>query len=450
MASSSTTTTTWALERLGMFFYVASPNATTFHDTQDVPDYVQEVVPLFITFLVVEWLVQWLKGEQKRVRHNDFITSLMHGMVYDVFGVIVSSFTLYGYDWLYQHRLLDFDWTSSLTWWIAAVGVDFGYYWFHRATHEVNLIWASHQVHHSSEDYNLSTALRQSMFQRYFSLGVYQPLALLGVPPAALLVHLQFNLIYQFWIHTELVDRCGPLEWVLNTPSHHRVHHGSNKWCLDKNYAGVLIVWDRLFGTFQEERDNEPIAYGLVDQPQSLNVMWLQVFYFRAVYSKARSMTTWGDTFRALFYGPGWFPGTPRLGDLDTFPDVKAPRVKYDPQLPQWMEIYILLHFLILLLIQQHWITELKVFPWVSSLAFTLFVFVSTGTIGAMYDGWWWAPLLETTRCLAYVAYARAHPVLANPFLDFVVLTYFTVSSVVWCSQSMAVLQATLKHHKLE
>ncbi|KAK3855429.1 hypothetical protein Pcinc_038168, partial [Petrolisthes cinctipes] len=224
----------------------------------------------------------------------------------------------------------------------------------------------------------------------------------------------------------------------------------SNKWCLDKNYAGVLIVWDRLFKTFEEERDNEPIAYGLVDQPQSLNVMWLQVFYFRAVYRKARSMTTWSDTFRALFYGPGWFPGTPRLGDPDTFPDVKAPRVKYDPQLPKWMEIYILVHFLILLLVQQHWITELQVFPWVSSLAFTMFIFFSTGIIGAMYDGWWWAPLLEATRCIAYVAYARDNPILAHPLLDLVVLAYFAVSSVMWCSQSMAVLKATLKHHKLE
>ncbi|XP_069191078.1 alkylglycerol monooxygenase [Procambarus clarkii] len=438
------------LERLGTFFYIIDPRRSTFQHVEEIPDYVNQAVPLFITMVVLEWTVVWLRDGVK-FRHNDLVTSVMHGIVYDVLGLVVlRGFALLGYEWLYEHRLLHLDWSSPVTWVVAALGVDLGYYWFHRATHEINLVWASHQVHHSSEEYNLSTALRQSMFQKYFSFGFYQPLALLGVPLAAVLVHLQFNLLFQFWIHTEVVRKCGPLEWVLNTPSHHRVHHGVNKWCLDKNYAGVLIIWDRMFGTFQAERHDQKITYGLVDQPQSLNVIWLQVFYFRAVFRKALSMTTWGDTLRALFYGPGWFPGTPRLGDPDTFPDIRGPRPKYDPQLPLWQEVYILLHFFLILFLQQLWITHLETISWLMVLASMAFIFVSTGIIGAMYDGWWWAPLVEAARCASYVAYARSAPITGVAALDTSLVVYFVISTLIWTSQSIAIVKATLKAAKLE
>ncbi|KAK8730773.1 hypothetical protein OTU49_007923 [Cherax quadricarinatus] len=440
----------FSLEKLGTFFYVISPNSSTFQHVEEVPDYLNQAVPLFISFLLLEWAVTWLRGENK-VRPNDLMTSVMHGIVYDVVGLVVlRGAVLYGHEWLYKRRFINLDWSSPITWWVAAVGVDFAYYWFHRATHEINLVWASHQVHHSSEYYNLSTALRQSLCQRYFSWGFYQPLALLGVPLPAVLVHLQFNLLYQFWIHTEIVRNCGPLEWVLNTPSHHRVHHGSNKWCLDKNYGGVLIIWDRLFGTFQAEKENEMIAYGLVDQPQSFNVIWLQFFYFEAVFRKARNMSTWGDTLRALFYGPAWVPGGPRLGDSSTSPDIKAPRIKYDPQLPLWQEIYVFVHFLLTLLLQQIWITKLQSFSWLMALMTMIFIFVSTGIVGAMYDGWWWAPLVEAARCASYLVWAYSTPVSSIAALDAALISYFFISTLIWTSQSIVIVKVILKMSKLE
>jgi alkylglycerol monooxygenase len=143
---------------------------------------------------------------------------------------------------------------------------------------EINFFWAKHQVHHSSEHYNLTTALRQSVFQGWLAWPFYLPMAFF-VPPSIFLIHQQFNLLYQFWIHTELVDSIGPLEYVLNTPKHHRIHHGSNRYCLDKNYAGVLIIWDRMFGTFAEEREGEKIVYGLVEDIKSFNPFWLQVSF---------------------------------------------------------------------------------------------------------------------------------------------------------------------------
>merc|ERR1719209_430215 len=260
--------------------------------------------------------------------------------------MVTRGFELAGYEWLYQYRVLDLDWDSPVTWWTAAIGVDFAYYWTHRAIHEVAVLWTTHQVHHSSEDYNLSTATRQSMFQRMLALGFHQPLALLGVPLPAIIVHMHFNLLFQYWIHTEIIGNCGPIEWIFNTASHHRVHHGSNPWCLDKNYAGYLIIWDRMFGTFEAERKDEKIVYGLVDQPQFWNPVWHQLHYYHNVWKKACSMPDWTGFVSAFVKGPGWFPGTPRLGDLSFVPENPV-RAKYDPEHSRLLHVYTIAHFLL-------------------------------------------------------------------------------------------------------
>ena len=175
--------------------------------------------------------------------------------------------------------------------------------------------------------------------QGFGSGPFYLPLALC-VPPAQMLIHQQFNLIYQFWIHTEIVDNIGPLEYILNTASHHRVHHGSNRYCLDTNYAGVLIIWDRIFGTFAAERKDQKIVYGLVvDQPQFFNPMKHQTVYYEKVFEKADSMTTFMDKFKAFVYAPGWFGGPERFGDNMMVPEIQD-RKKYDPKIPSWMNVY--------------------------------------------------------------------------------------------------------------
>lgn len=436
-------------EHLGQFFYVISPNKTAFQYEHQIPNYVNDVIYLYVLFMVLEILVAKAKGKKVH-RLNDGLTSYGHGLVYETCKLFTRGFELIGYTWLYERRFIDLDWSSPLTWWVAAIGVDFAYYWTHRLTHEVNLIWATHQVHHSSEDYNLTTAIRQSMFQRLFAVGMHQPLALLGVPLPAVIVHMHFNLLFQFWIHTEVVGDCGPLEWVFNTPSHHRVHHGANKWCLDKNYAGVLIIWDRLFGTFEPEKKDEKIVYGLVSQPQSNNVIWLQFFYFREVFNKARSMTTWSDTLKAIFYGPGWYPGTPRLGDPDALPDKTEPRPKYDPDISNAEKAYVLGHFFVTLIIQQILTQQLMEFSWYTCLAYSTFILASVGNVGAIYDGWVWAPVLEAARCIGYVAYAQKHAVFGTPALDDAVILYFAASTLFWASRSLGSLRLSLKTAKIE
>ena len=196
---------------------------------------------------------------------------------------------------------------------------DFAYYLAHRCIHEAGVFWSFHQQHHSSEYYNLSTALRQGFIQEAGTV-FFECLQSVITPPPIFLTHKALNTLYQFWIHTEVIPKLGPLEYVLNTPSHHRVHHGRNPYCIDKNYAGVLIIWDRIFGTFEAERDDEKPAYGLIGNVKSFDALWLQLFEFKALgWDKGRMKNKKGEErfpglwnkFKAAFGPPGWFPGLP-------------------------------------------------------------------------------------------------------------------------------------------
>ncbi|XP_064396839.1 alkylglycerol monooxygenase-like isoform X2 [Halichondria panicea] len=292
-------------------FYLVSPSQSSFKHLSEVPDYVQQVVPYFFVLIALEAVVRWFQ-DKPLPRVNDSISSLTAG-TFLMFGrAIIGTFEIVIYAWIYENfYFYPLPWDSAATWWIAMILIDFFYYWFHRMAHEINLFWAAHQVHHSSQDYTLSTALRQSVMQRFSSWMFYLPMAFF-MPPAMYVVHKQFNLLYQFWIHTEVVNKLGPLEWFLNTPSHHRVHHGTNPYCIDKNYAGVLIIWDRMFGTFAEEK--EKVYYGLMHQPKTWNPIYAQFFVFAHIIRRVWSHKGITEKLRFLFYSPSWTPGHGRMG----------------------------------------------------------------------------------------------------------------------------------------
>ena len=187
---------------------------------------------------------------------------------------------------------------------VAILGWDFLYYWNHRLSHESRWLWAVHVVHHSSERYNLSTALRQPVAEGVTLTVPYGLLGLLGVRPRLIEHARGINLIYQFWIHTETIRRLGRLEKLLNTPSHHRVHHGSNSRYLDRNHGSILIIWDRLFGTFEDE--DEPVVYGLTRNVESYNPLRIATHEWRDIAADVASAGTWHDRFSFLLRGPGW------------------------------------------------------------------------------------------------------------------------------------------------
>lgn len=234
-------------------------------DDLSYPDIVTLAVPFFILAMLVEILAVRFRGARGRFETRDTLTSLLMGAG-NVIAGLLFGFVAWGFfTWLWQFRL----WDLGTAWWVVALCFvldDLRYYWYHRIAHTCRWVWAEHVNHHSSQHYNLSTALRQSWTGVLTGMMVLRaPLILLGFHPAMVLFSGGLNLIYQFWIHTEAIDRMPRwFEAVFNTPSHHRVHHGRNPEYLDANYAGTLIVWDRLFGTFVPEDRNNPPEYGLV------------------------------------------------------------------------------------------------------------------------------------------------------------------------------------------
>ncbi len=207
---------------------------------------------------------------------------------------------------LFERRILP-DWGGGpLALGAAVLGWDFIYYWNHRLQHESRVMWAIHVVHHSSERYNLSTALRQPWAD---SLGMFVPyglMSLLGIRPNLIETARQINLIYQFWIHTDTIRSLGPFEEVLNTASHHRVHHGSNRRYLDRNHGSILITWDRLFGTFQRELDEEPVVYGLTRNIETFNPVRIATHEYADIVSDVAGSTGWSDRLSYVLRGPGW------------------------------------------------------------------------------------------------------------------------------------------------
>jgi len=290
-------------------------------------------VPVFFASIAIE-IVAARALKRKVYRFNDTISDLSAGMLQELVGVFTKVLLFGVYTWLF-HRVHGEGGIAINIWsWIASfLLVDFIYYWFHRNSHNVAVIWGSHEAHHSSQEYNLSVALRQGAFQRLFSFPYYLPMALAGFSPLQFMVCSQINTLYQFFIHTRLIKTLGFLEYFMNTPSHHRVHHGVNPKYIDKNHAGMLIIWDKLFGTFQKEEE-EP-HFGTVKPLETLNPIWTQLHYWWHLVTlsfKARGL----DKIKVWLARPGWKPDY--LGGKHPIPEVNPQvRVTYNPQVPSKM-----------------------------------------------------------------------------------------------------------------
>jgi sterol desaturase/sphingolipid hydroxylase (fatty acid hydroxylase superfamily) len=223
--------------------------------------------------------------------------------------------------WVYQHRLFTIPLTAVWAWVAIFFLEDLTYYWFHRLSHERRIWWAAHVNHHSSQHYNLSTALRQTWTgQIAATWALWLPLSLLGFPPAMIAIEKGISLVYQYWIHTEAIRRMpAPFEAVFNTPSHHRVHHARNPRYLDKNYAGILIIWDRLFGTFEPERDDEPCRYGIVKNLGDFNILRVAFHEWMAIGLDLCRSRSPREVLGYLFGPPGWSPD----GSRETSAEIK-------------------------------------------------------------------------------------------------------------------------------
>jgi sterol desaturase/sphingolipid hydroxylase (fatty acid hydroxylase superfamily) len=267
-------------------------------DVSTVPNYVAAAVPFFFLFIILEALVGHFFRGRKVIRITELIASLNLGITQQLLGMWFKGLSIGPYIYIYRHfRLTDLNtgWYSDHL--IIFLGVDLAYYLFHRNAHVFHSLWAAHSVHHSGEDYNLATALRQGALQEFSSWFFYLPMAFMGVPPTGLVFHKYWNLLYQFFIHTEQIDRLGVLEYILNTPAHHRMHHRPPGNC---NYGGVLIIWDKLFGTFIPE-DRIADYYGLAKQMNTFNAVAANASHWKRMANiQSSSSAQEGSVFSKL------------------------------------------------------------------------------------------------------------------------------------------------------
>lgn len=341
-------------------------------------------IPLYFLLIGFELVYQLIK-KAKIYRTNDAISNISCGISSQVMGALWGVFSIGMYQFIYQYASLT---KVPNTWWsylLLFVLVDLMYYWFHRASHEINFLWnTAHVVHHQSEDYNLSVALRQASFGGAFSMLFYLPLAFLGFNTYAFLTVKGLNLIYQFWIHTEAINKLPRwFEYVFNTPSHHRVHHGRNPKYIDRNHAGTLMIWDRMFGTFQEEEEKP--TYGVTKPTNTWNPVWANVLPIVDMTNQVRSTPGFWNKLKVLFYKPGWQPV--ELGGYQMATDVdKSTYKKFDVHPHMSMIRYVFVQFVLVLVFtslflftQSKYIIEVK-------LAMAGFIIWSIAQLGILME----------------------------------------------------------------
>lgn len=360
-------------------------------------------IPVYFLLIGIELIVHAIK-KKNSYRLNDAVTNINCGVTSQVTGAFLKVLTIGIYSLIFElYRVTTVE-NSVITWVIAFFAYDFCYYWAHRMSHEVNLFWGGHSVHHQSEEYNLSVALRQSSTQTIWTFFFYIPMAIIGFDPLVLVSVSGFNLLYQFWIHTESIDRLPKwFEWFFNTPSHHRVHHARNPKYIDKNHAGTFIIWDKLFGTFKEEEEKP--TYGITKNLNSWNPVWANFAHYADMAKEIRTIPTWKDRITYLFQKPGWLPDS--LGGYRAPFDIdKSNYKKYDAQGGRLLNFYIIFQYLILLVGTALFLFNLNFFDdhLKEKILVAALIIYSTVCFGALFEQRSWARAGEIIRQLAVVS----------------------------------------------
>ncbi len=356
-------------------------------------------IPLYFLLIGLE-LIHQAVTKVKSYRTNDAITNISCGITSQITNALWGVMSVAMYQYVYQYwsvAEIQVNWWTNIALFIL---VDFFYYWFHRASHEINFLWnTAHVVHHQSEDYNLSVALRQTSFGGVFSMLFYLPLAFMGFNTLSFLAVKGINLIYQFWIHTEAINKLPKwFEAIFNTPSHHRVHHGRNPKYIDRNHAGTLIVWDKMFGTFQPEEEKP--TYGVTKPTNTWNPVWANVLPIVDMSKQVWSTPGIMNKLKVLFYKPGWRPM--EQGGYQAAPNVdKSTYVKYDEQPNLSLVKYLLGQFLVVLLVTSLFLFTQASYAWTQKLFLAGFITWSVMQLGLLLENRRSWILLEYVRIFA-------------------------------------------------
>ena len=340
-------------------------------------DYITYAVPFFLLALLIE-LIYGIAINKNTYRLNDAISNLFMGTLRTANKLIIigaAGYVFYLAETNFAIWRMDIN--SWFTWIFAFVIYDFFYYWFHRISHERQIFWASHVAHHQSEDYNLSTALRQTGTGAFVSWVFYIPMFLIGIPSYVFISVASLNLIYQFWVHSEHIPKLGWFENYFVTASNHRVHHAQNEQYIDKNYGGVFIIWDRMFGTHKIENEDEPCIYGIRGTLNTFNPIWANLHVYVKIMREMWSSQDWKDKLYAPFARTGWSPKSlPYQIEKDNF-NAESFK-KFNPVISKQHKIYALFQYLFityifLAFIQSGYLNYAELWVTISMAAFTMY-----------------------------------------------------------------------------
>ncbi|KAG9511096.1 Alkylglycerol monooxygenase [Fragariocoptes setiger] len=385
------------IHRMRYMFFMVWPTETMYESLEQVPRYVTEMFPVFVFMSVIENAVKLIQGKHL-LRVNESIGSLSAGIFQECFRIKIRSIEVIMYCLVYDNlRMFTLPWDSLWTWWLCYIGVDFGFYWAHKIAH----------AHHSSEEFSIVSALRQAVLQPLTAWMTYMPLALC-IPPQIFLAHLQLSELFMAWLHTEVIHTLGPLEYILNTPSHHRVHHSRNRQYVDKNYGGILIIWDRLFGTFAREDPADPPVYGLVHPVKSFNPFYVQFHHWHSIYKRLKRTSGWRNKLYVLIKGPGWQPKYDNwLGDYNDIPEIQRPVNVYNPVISLWQTTYVVVHFAAILLFYHELTMRQLQFCQTTITIGICGLIWSITSIGFLLEDRWFAPGVELARCFVFIPLER-------------------------------------------
>lgn len=386
-------------------------------------------IPIYFLLIAIELFIQFF-SKNPIYRLADALTNISCGITQQISGLLFKVGFIALYTLIFSQFAL---FEIESTWYnliILFVAVDFCYYWAHRMSHEVNLFWGGHVVHHQSEDYNFSVALRQGSFQVIWTSLFYFPLAIIGFDPIDFVLMSALVTVYQFWIHTETIGKLGFIEYIFNTPSHHRVHHGRDPKYIDRNHAGVFIIWDRMFGTFQEEEERP--TYGITTPVDSWNPVWVNFDHYQKMagwLGRAKGMRA---KMGILFRKPGWFPE--EMGGYQAAPEVdKESYQKYHTATPIPLAVYILVNYLIALLGTAFFLFKQASFSIPDKALFGILLVWTVMNCGGLFERRNWVHLSESIRLLSVtVLVFYFFPALGQSMMALGMMALYYLASTFW------------------
>ncbi len=385
-------------------------------------------IPIFLILILVEIAVAYKKGITIN-RSADMISSLSSGITNTTRDGIKFGFLIISYSWLVDHiTIINLTpvWLAVV---VAFVTVDFAGYWVHRMNHRINVFWNRHVIHHSSEEYNLSCALRQSISDNIqFGAIFLIPAALLGVPPVLFAVISPIQLFMQFWYHTQLIDKMGWLEKILVTPSHHRVHHAINKEYIDKNYSQIFIIWDKLFGSFQPELTNVKPVYGILRPAQTWNPIFINFKHIWQIVKDAYHTQNLWDKFRIWFMPTGWRPeDVAENFPIRTIEDPYKQKKYSTDNSPMllawsWFQLIMTLGFMFLLFSKLAYLNQTTI------LIYTAFIILTVSSYTLLLDGKKYVIIFEGLKCIIGIGLILFLSTLISEFMQISLFVYLLFS----------------------